>query len=98
MCYFSNLKEKLKNAFNRFRSLVDFKADWKKINSIIKDILTLSFVQYIISFIISLYIRLVYKTSKIIVKGHTEEYLNSLQQNNSKIDWGDTCLIKREMS
>ena len=85
MNYFNSLKEKAKNVFNRFKSLVDFKADWKKINSIIKDILTLSFVQYIISFIISLYIRLVYKTSKIIVRGYTEEYLNSLQQNNSNV-------------
>ena len=54
-----------------------------KINLFIKDILSLCFVQYTICFIISLYMRFVYRTSKIIVRGYTEKYLNSLQKNNS---------------
>ena len=54
-----------------------------KVNLFVKDILSLCFVQYTICFIISLYMRFVYKTSKIIVRGYTEEYLNSLQKNNS---------------
>lgn len=75
----------IKDWFVKLKESVNWKEDLKKLNHIAKDILSLSFMQYIISFIISLYIRFVYKTSKIIVKGYTEEYLNSLQQNNSNV-------------
>lgn len=75
----------IRDWFIKLKKSVNWKEDLKKLNQIIKDILSLFFVQYIISFIISLYIRFVYKTSKIIVKGYTEEYLNSLQKNNSNV-------------
>lgn len=67
---------------NFFKSIKN-SVDLHKINSFVKDVLSLCFVQYALCFIISLYMRFVYRTSKIIVKGHTEEYLNSLQKNNS---------------
>ena len=71
------------NCFINFFKYVKNSIDLDKINLFVKDILSLCFVQYTLCFIISLYMRLVYKTSKIIVRGYTEEYLNSLQKNNS---------------
>ena len=73
----------VKNVILKFFKVIKDSIDLDKINLFVKDILSLRFVQYALCFIISLYMRLVYRTSKIIVKGHTEEYLNSLQKNNS---------------
>lgn len=71
------------NCFISFFKSIKNSIDLHKLNSFIKDILSLCFVQYMLCFIISLYMRLVYRTSKVIVRGYTEEYLNSLQKNNS---------------
>lgn len=73
----------IKNSVLKFFKSLKNPVNLDKINLLIKDVLSLCFVQYTLCFIISLYMRLVYRTSKIIVRGHTEEYLNSLQKNNS---------------
>ncbi len=60
-----------------------FKSD--KVKQGVKSILRNDLVQYVVCFVISLYIRFVYMTSRVQICGTTEKYLNLLQQNKPTI-------------
>lgn len=65
------------------------------IKNSIKTILKNTIIQFIVCYIISIYIRLVYLTSKIQVKGHVEEYINHLINNKATfvITWHGRIFI-----
>lgn len=57
----------------------------EKSKHFIKKLLSNDTIQYVLTFLVSLYIRFVYFTSKVVVKGHTEDYINSLQQKKPTV-------------